>query len=90
MEYPVHVRVLLQCFVELEEAKIKYGIEGITSLHSRKSPTAQGKENLSKFCILPYYSDQTEMFSQKQWLDIPFSAEDVQAAAIRHYRVQSR
>ena len=38
----------------------------------------------------PYYSDQTEMFSQKQWLDIPFSAEDVKAAAIRHYRVQSR
>lgn len=38
----------------------------------------------------PYYSDQTEMYSQKKWLDIPFSAEEVKAAAIRHYTVQSR
>jgi acyl-homoserine-lactone acylase len=30
----------------------------------------------------PFYSDQTEMYSQKQWLSLPFSREDVAAHAI--------
>lgn len=31
----------------------------------------------------PHFSDQTKMFSQKQWLDIPFYEEDVEAAALQ-------
>jgi len=30
----------------------------------------------------PHYADQTKMFSQKEWLDIPFYNEDVEAAAL--------
>lgn len=30
----------------------------------------------------PHYSDMTEMFSRKEWLDIPFREEDVQARAL--------
>ena len=37
----------------------------------------------------PYYSDQTELYSNKQWLDIPFKPADIRAAAKRRYSVQS-
>jgi acyl-homoserine lactone acylase PvdQ len=37
----------------------------------------------------PWYSDQTEMFSGKQWLDLPFSRSDIEAASIRSYRLAS-
>ncbi|MBT4510942.1 MAG: hypothetical protein HOC20_01855 [Chloroflexi bacterium] len=30
----------------------------------------------------PHYIDQTKMYSQKEWLDIPFNDEDVEAAAL--------
>lgn len=36
----------------------------------------------------PYYFDQTELFSNKQWLTIPFKQADIDAAAIRTYTLQ--
>jgi hypothetical protein len=30
----------------------------------------------------PHFADQTLLFSQKRWVDLPFSAEDVEAAAV--------
>ncbi|MCZ6831959.1 MAG: penicillin acylase family protein [Gammaproteobacteria bacterium] len=37
----------------------------------------------------PWYSDQTEMFSNKQWLDLPFNPVDIRAASIRSYDLSS-
>ncbi len=36
----------------------------------------------------PYFYDQTQMYSDKQWLDIPFADSQVNRAAIKHYVVQ--
>ncbi|MFO8010731.1 MAG: penicillin acylase family protein [Dehalococcoidia bacterium] len=36
----------------------------------------------------PHYADQTRMFSQKEWLDIPFNDEDVEAAAIEKLKLE--
>jgi acyl-homoserine-lactone acylase len=30
----------------------------------------------------PHFADQTKLFSQKQWVDLPFTDEDVEAAAV--------
>ncbi|MEE8165367.1 MAG: penicillin acylase family protein [Myxococcota bacterium] len=35
----------------------------------------------------PHFADQTRMFSRKQWLELPFHEADVEAAALRKYRV---
>ena len=35
-----------------------------------------------------WYRDQTEMFSRKEWLDIPFSPQAVTAAALETYHVE--
>ena len=37
----------------------------------------------------PYFADQTKLFSGKQWLQVPFNREDVEAAAIRSYSLRS-
>ena len=37
----------------------------------------------------PHFADQTRMFSKKDWVSLPFRAEDVEAAAQRSYRVRS-
>lgn len=35
----------------------------------------------------PYYSDQTQLFSNKQWLQLPFHRKDVESAATRRYKL---
>ena len=35
----------------------------------------------------PHYRDQTELFSSKRWLELPFKRGDVEAQAVRSYRV---
>jgi acyl-homoserine-lactone acylase len=37
----------------------------------------------------PHFRDQTEMFSAKQWVDLPFNRQQVQYAAERNYRVSA-
>jgi acyl-homoserine-lactone acylase len=37
----------------------------------------------------PWYSDQTVMFSKKQWLDLPFTRAEIEAASIHSYRLVS-
>ena len=56
--------------------------------------TAEGPEasgiltySLSMNPRSPHYSDQTEMFSARRWLDLPYHRRDVQAAAGRSYRI---
>ena len=54
-------------------------------------PRAKGilTYSLSSNPVSPHYSDQTELFSRKQWLDLPFYRRDVQAAAERSYRLSA-
>ena len=35
----------------------------------------------------PYYSDQTEMYANKKWLDVPFKPADIKARSVRHYSI---
>jgi acyl-homoserine-lactone acylase len=35
----------------------------------------------------PYYSDQTQLYSDKQWVDMPFCADDIAASAITEAEV---
>lgn len=37
----------------------------------------------------PHYADQTEIYSSKDWLDLPFSPANVRAAAVRRYTVKA-
>lgn len=38
----------------------------------------------------PYYSDQTRMFSDKQWVSLPFYEADVQAATLETHSISAR
>lgn len=38
----------------------------------------------------PYFSDQTELFSRKQWRLVRFTEEDIRADVKREYRVTNR
>ncbi len=37
----------------------------------------------------PWHRDQTDMFSNKQWLDLPFYPEDVSRAALQTYQLEA-
>lgn len=56
-----------------------------------RGPEAQGilAYSLSSNPNSPHYSDQTEMFSKKEWLQLPFHRNDVEAAETRRYSVSS-
>ena len=56
-----------------------------------RGPRARGilTYSLSANPESPWYRDQTEMFSNKQWLDLPFTVEDVKAASIQSYDLKS-
>ena len=37
----------------------------------------------------PHYADQTQRYSDKQWLDLPFTLEEVRAASLRSYTLSA-
>jgi acyl-homoserine-lactone acylase len=59
---------------------------------THKGPRSRGilTYSLSANPESPWYSDQTKMYSEKKWLDLPFSPEAVSAAALQTYTVESR
>ena len=56
---------------------------------TQKGPVSRGilTYSLSPNPDSPHYADQTKLFSQKQWLDLPFHEKDVKAAAITTLRL---
>ena len=56
---------------------------------TRKCPVSRGilTYSLSPNPDSPHYADQTKLYSQKKWLDLPFHAKDVAAAAISTVRL---
>ena len=52
-------------------------------------PSARGilTYSLSANPESPHYTDQTQMYSRKEWLELPFEEADVAAAALRDYSV---
>ncbi|MBW1882795.1 MAG: penicillin acylase family protein [Deltaproteobacteria bacterium] len=57
---------------------------------SEAGPRARGilSYSLSANPSSPHFADQTRMFSRKEWLELPFHEADVEAAALRKYRVR--
>jgi acyl-homoserine-lactone acylase len=61
----------------------------MASEFGEQGPRARGilTYSLSSNPQSPHFSDQTEMFSAKQWLELPFERQDVENAALRNYRL---